>query len=98
MENKIGTWARAAGIRAARTFAQTAVSMLTVGQAVMEVNWINVLSVSAVAAVISMLTSVAGLPEVHGANGQPTIGGGDGWGIAMAGWRNSAWRKSGRLM
>ena len=44
--------------------AQTAVSMLTVGQAVMEVNWINVISVSVVAAVISVLTSVAGLPEV----------------------------------
>lgn len=45
--------------------AQTAVSMLTVGQAVLDVNWVNVLSVSAVAGVISMLTSVAGLPEVE---------------------------------
>ena len=44
--------------------AQTAVSMLTVGQAVLDVNWVNVLSVSAVAGVISMLTSIAGLPEV----------------------------------
>ena len=41
------------------------VSMLTVGQAVLDVNWVNVLSVSAVAGVISMLTSVAGLPEVE---------------------------------
>lgn len=57
-------WAKAAGIRAAKTMAQTAVSMLTVGQAVMEVNWINVVSVSVVAGVISVLTSVAGLPEV----------------------------------
>lgn len=38
--------------------------MLTVGQAVIDVNWLNVLSVSFVAAVISLLTSVAGLPEV----------------------------------
>lgn len=57
-------WLRAAGIRAVKTMAQTAVSMLTVGQAVLDVNWINVLSVSVVAGVISMLTSIAGLPEV----------------------------------
>ena len=58
-------WLKAAGIRAVTTMAQTAVSMLTVGQAVLDVNWVNVLSVSAVAGVISMLTSVAGLPEVE---------------------------------
>ena len=57
-------WLKAAGIRAVKTMAQTAVSMLTVGQAVLDVNWVNVISVSAVAGVISMLTSVAGLPEV----------------------------------
>ena len=56
---------KAAGIRAVKTMAQTAVSMITVGQAVLDVNWVNVLSVSAVAGVISMLTSVAGLPEVE---------------------------------
>lgn len=58
-------WLKAAGIRALKTFCQTAVSMLTVGQAVIDVNWINVLSVSGVAAFISLLTSVAGLPEVE---------------------------------
>ena len=58
-------WLKAAGIRAVKTMAQTAVSMLTVGQAVLDVNWVNVLSVSAVDGVISMLTSVAGLPEVE---------------------------------
>ena len=58
-------WVKAAGIRAIKTMAQTAVSMLTVGQAVLDVNWLNVLSVSAVAGVISMLTSIAGLPEVE---------------------------------
>ena len=57
-------WFYAAFIRSLKTMAQTAVSMLTVGQAVLDVNWVNVLSVSAVAGVISMLTSVAGLPEV----------------------------------
>ena len=58
-------WLKAAGIRAVKTMAQTAVSMLTVGQAVLDVNWVNVLSVSAVAGVISMLTSITGLPEVE---------------------------------
>lgn len=65
MGNKTKRWIECASIRAGKTAAQTALSMLTVGQAVLDVNWINVLSVSAVAAVISVLTSVAGLPEVE---------------------------------
>lgn len=57
-------WLKASGIRAVKTFAQTAVSMMTVGQAFIDVNWANVLSVSITAAIISILTSVAtGLPE-----------------------------------
>ena len=56
-------WLKAAGIRALKTMAQTAVSLMTVGQAAMEVNWINILSVSFVAGVISIFTSIAGLPE-----------------------------------
>lgn len=59
-------WLKAAGVRAVKTMAQTALSMLTVGQAVMDVNWVNVLSVTATAGVISILTSVAGIPEVNG--------------------------------
>lgn len=59
-------WWKAAGIRAVKTVAQVAASMLTVGQAVLDVNWVNVLSVSAVAGVLSILTSIAGLPEVEG--------------------------------
>lgn len=58
------SWLKAAAVRAIKTFAQTAASMMTVGQAVMEVNWVNVVSVSAVATVYSVLTSIAGLPEV----------------------------------
>ena len=57
-------WIKAAGIRAIKTVCQTAASMLTVGQAFIDVNWKNVLSVSLVAGCISILTSVAGLPEV----------------------------------
>lgn len=58
-------WFKAAGIRAIKTVAQTAVAMLT-GEMVgiVEVNWLNVLSVSAMAGVVSLLTSVAGLPEL----------------------------------
>lgn len=58
------TWIRAALIRAARTFAQAAVSMITVGYGLRDIDWINVLSVSGVAAVVSIFTSLAGLPEV----------------------------------
>ena len=57
-------WWKAAGVRAVKTMAQTALSMLTVGQAVMEVNWVNVLSVTATAGIISILTSIGGIPEV----------------------------------
>lgn len=57
-------WFKAAGVRAVKTMAQTALSMLTVGQAVMEVNWVNVLSVTATAGIISILTSIGGIPEV----------------------------------
>lgn len=56
-------WIKAAGIRAIKTMAQTAISMITVGQAVLDVNWLNVLSVSVVAGILSILTSLAGLPE-----------------------------------
>ena len=65
MSERTKKWFKAAGIRAAKTAAQTAVSMLTVGQAVTDVNWVNVVSISAVAAIYSLLTSAAkGLPEV----------------------------------
>ncbi len=57
-------WWKAAGIRALKTVAQTAASMMTVGQAVIEVNWVNVLSVSITAGAISLFTSIGGLPEV----------------------------------
>lgn len=59
------TWIKAAGVRAAKTIAQTALGMLTGNMVgIMDVDWIAVLSVSATAGVISLLTSVAGLPEV----------------------------------
>ena len=63
-----GKWVKAAIIRAVKTMAQTAISMITVGQAVLDVNWLNVLSVSAVAGILSLLASIAGLPEVKDDN------------------------------
>ena len=57
-------WFRAAGIRAIKTVAQTAVSMLTVGQMFTEVDWLGIISISVTAGIISVLTSLAGLPEV----------------------------------
>lgn len=58
-------WLKAAGIRAVKTVAQTAVGMLT-GEAlgIMEVDWLAVASVSAMAGIVSVLTSIGGLPEV----------------------------------
>ena len=66
---KFKKWIKAAGVRALKTFAQTAVSLMTVGQAMLEVNWVNVLSVSATAAIISVMTSIAGLPEIESKEG-----------------------------
>lgn len=65
MSDYIFNWLRAALIRAIKTIAQTAVGMLS-GEAigVMEADWIAVVSVSAMAGIVSLLTSVAGLPEV----------------------------------
>lgn len=57
-------WAIAALIRAVKTFAQSFASCIAVGAALEEVQWLHALSVSGVAFVLSILTSLAGLPEV----------------------------------
>jgi hypothetical protein len=62
-KKKFWEWFQAAGIRAIKTFAQTAASMFTVGQFIKDIDWIDVLSVALVAAIYSMATSIAGLPE-----------------------------------
>ena len=59
------TWLKAASVRAVKTIAQTALGMFTVGMAADEVKWQYVLSVSLVAGVYSIITSIAGLPEVE---------------------------------
>ena len=58
-------WFRAAGIRAIKTAAQTALGMFTVGMSISEVPWVYVASLSATAAAFSILTSLGGLPEVE---------------------------------
>ena len=58
---------KAALIRAIKTAAQVALGMMTVGMAASEIDWLNVASVSAVAALYSLITSLAGLPEVDDA-------------------------------
>ena len=58
-------WSVAALIRAIRTFAQAFASCIAVGAAVEEVQWLRALSVSGVAFVLSILTSLTGLPEVE---------------------------------
>lgn len=65
MNTEILNWVKAAGIRAIKTVAQTAVGMLS-GEAmgIMEADWVAVASVAAMAGVVSLLTSVAGLPEL----------------------------------
>lgn len=63
-------WVKKAGIRAAKTMAQTAVAMLPVAATVAAVDWIAVIGTAALAGIASMLTSVAGLPEEGSNDGE----------------------------
>ncbi len=67
MDNKyMKKWFRAAGIRAIKTVAQTAIATIGSTALLTQVNWAVVASAAALAGVLSLLTSVAGLPEVDG--------------------------------
>lgn len=63
-------WIRCAGIRAIKTVAQTAVATIGTSAVMGEVNWVMVGSASLLAGILSLLTSVAGIPEVKAGDGQ----------------------------
>lgn len=65
MKEKLLKWLRAAGVRAIKTVAQTAVATIGTGAVFAEVDWRMVASASLLAGVLSLLTSVAGLPEIN---------------------------------
>ena len=65
MQYEFGAWLRAAGIRAIRTVAQTAAATIATAAVLSEVDWLMVASASALAGILSLLTSVAGLPELE---------------------------------
>ncbi len=64
MSDKTKRWIKAAGMRAAKTMAQTAVAMLPVAATITAVDWRTVVGTAALAGVASILTSLAGLPEL----------------------------------
>ena len=63
---KTKTWMKAAGMRAVKTMAQAALAVIGTGTiGLMDVDWMNIVSITLMAGVCSLLTSVAGLPEVN---------------------------------
>ena len=64
MSEKWKLWWKAAGVRAIKTMAQTAVATIGAAAVLSDVNWVMAVSAAVLAGVLSMLTSVAGLPEV----------------------------------
>ena len=63
MSTKTKKWLKCAGIRAGKTVAQTAVALLGTSTLIQEIDWVMVLSSSLLAGIISILTSIAGIPE-----------------------------------
>lgn len=66
MKDNLQNWIKCAGIRAIKTIAQTAIATIGTSVAIGEVNWLTVGSTSLLAGILSVLTSVAGLPEMGG--------------------------------
>lgn len=61
-------WVKAASVRAVKTIAQTAVALISVGTIMSDIDWVQVGSASLLAGILSVLTSIAGLPEVEKEN------------------------------
>lgn len=70
MKNNFKVWLKAAAVRALKTVAQTAAATIGTAAVLGDVNWLMVASASALAGILSLLTSVAGLPEVDAGDGE----------------------------
>ena len=64
MSEKVKMWLKCAGVRAIKTVAQTAIATIGTSAVIGDVNWVMVVSASGLAGILSILTSVAGLPEL----------------------------------
>ena len=64
MNSKIKSWMKAAGVRAIKTIAQTAAATIGTAAVIGDVNWVMVVSAAVLSGILSLLTSIAGLPEL----------------------------------